>query len=603
LEGDGLTPTKIHCVTFHTTKGIYSTTDYDEMRRLFQGADRLVGHNIIRFDIPVVERILGIKVKAQLVDTLALSWYLQPKRNRHGLESYGEDFNIPKPVVDDWSDQPIEVYVHRCEEDVRINTHLWNAQWKKLCKIYESEKEVWRFVDYLSSKMYQTRLQEESGWKIDIEFTKEQLEKLEKLQEEKTKRLEEIMPRIPVMVKKTKPKVLTKKDGTPSAHGQAWTNLLQEKNLPADTEEVEVLKGYDPPNPNSPVQVKQWLFSLGWVPTEFKHKDGREIPQINLPNGKGICPGIKRLYEKHPELEVIEGLSVLNHRIPILRGFLETNENGYVKAQVQGLTNTLRFQHSHPCVNLPRSDRPFAEGIRGALTAPEGYELCGADMSSLEDRLKQHFIFPLDPKYVESLNKEGYDPHLDLAMMAGMLTQQQVDDYKSKKDLSTKPIRDIAKNGNYACQYGAYPPRLSITCGISIEKAQELFDGYWKLNWSIQEVAKRQRVKTLEDGDMWLFNPLSGFWYSLRKDNDRFSTLIQGTASYVFDLWVNRILRHRPQLTAQFHDEIVLTVKEGYREEIEKFLRKCIKETNDELKLNRQLDIGVQFGDRYAGIH
>ena len=572
------------------------------MRSAFQKADTLVGHNIIRFDVPVLERLLGIKIKAKLVDTLALSWYLQPKRPRHGLQSYGEDFGIKKPEVEDWSSQDLEVYVHRCEEDVRINSHLWNAQYAKLAKIYESKQELWRFLDYLSDKMHQTRLQEQSGWKIDIEFTKESLDKLEKLQEEKALALEAIMPRIPVFVLKTKPKVLIKKNGTASAHGQAWTNLLQERKLPSDTESVEVLKGYDPPNPNSPPQIKNWLFSLGWQPTEFKHKDGREIPQINLPNGKGICPGIKRLYEKCPELEVIEGLSVLNHRIPILRGFLETQENGFVKAQVQGLTNTLRFQHSHPCVNLPRSDRPFAEGIRGALTAPEGYELCGADMSSLEDRLKQHFIYPLDPKYVRSLTTEGYDPHLDLAMMAGMLTSEQVDDYKSKKDLSTKPIRDIAKNGNYACQYGAYPPRLSITCGITIDKAQELFDGYWKLNWSIKEVAKQQKVKSV-DGDMWLYNPISGFWYSLRKDNDRFSTLIQGTASYVFDLWVNRVLSTRSQLTAQFHDEIVLCVKKGFREQIRTFLRDKLKDTNAELKLNRELDIGVQFGDRYSEIH
>jgi hypothetical protein len=572
------------------------------MRRLFLGADRLVGHNIIRFDVPVIERLLDIKIQAKLVDTLALSWYLQPKRNRHGLASYGEDFGIPKPEVEDWTSQDISVYVHRCEEDVRINTHLWNAQWRKLSKIYETEGEAWKFIEYLSTKMHQTRLQEQSGWKIDIEFTEESLAKLEKLQEEKVIALEAIMPRIPVMVKKTKPKVLLKKDGTPSAHGQAWTRLLNEQGLPEDTEETTVLKGYDPPNPNSPPQVKNWLFSLGWKPTEFKHKDGREIPQINLPNGKGICPGIKRLYVDYPELEVIEGLSVLNHRIPILKGFLETQVDGYVKAQVQGLTNTLRFQHSHPCVNLPRSNRPYAEGIRGALTAPEGYELCGADMSGLEDRLKQHFIYPLDPGYVMSLTRDDYDPHISLAMMAGMLTKEQGDAYLSGQDTSTKPIRDIAKNGNYACQYGAYPPRLSITCGISLDKAQELFDGYWKLNWSIKEVAKQQRVKTVDD-EMWLFNPISKFWYSLRKDNDRFSTLIQGTASYVFDLWVNRVLQHRPQLTAQFHDEIVLCVKEGYREDIEKFLRKCIKETNDELGLNRELDIGVQFGQKYASIH
>jgi hypothetical protein len=592
------------------------------MRSAFLKADRLIGHNIVRFDIPVIERLLDIKIKAQLVDTLALSWYLQPKRPRHGLASYGDDFHIPKPEVDDWSSQDISVYTHRCEEDVRINTHLWNAQYAKLLKIYESEAEIFRFTDYLTSKLHQINLQEQSGWKIDIEFTQESLAKLQKLQEEKVNALIEVMPRIPVLVKKSPPAKPLKKDGTLSAHGLAWQEACLNQGLPHDHNgEIKVLKGYDPPNPNAPQQIKDWLFSLGWKPTEYKHKDGREIPQINLPNQKGICPGIKRLYERHPEVESVEGLSVLNHRLGILTSLLETvDDKGYVKADIQGLTNTLRYKHKLPCVNLPRSDRPFAEGVRGSFIAPEGHELCGADMASLEDRLKQHYIFPLDPKYVESLNTQGYDPHIKLAIMAGMLDEEDGDLYVTTANLPKeeherigentkaaikriKPIRDIAKNGNYACQYGAYPPRLVITCGITPDKAKELFEGYWKLNWSIKEVAKQQRVKTLEDGSMWLWNPVSCFWYSLRKDNDRFSTLIQGTASYVFDLWVNKVLQGRQQLTAQFHDEIVLCVKKGYRESIEKYLNDSIAWTNQQLKLNRELGIGIQFGERYSSIH
>ncbi len=152
-------------------------------------------------------------------------------------------------------------------------------------------------------------------------------------------------------------------------------------------------------------------------------------------------------------------------------------------------------------------------------------------------------------------------------------------------------------------QYGAYPPRLVITCNISLEEAKEVFSAYWKLNWAIKETAARQKTKTLDDGSKWLWNPVSKYWYSLRKDNDRFSTLIQGTASYVFDLWVYKVLEHRQQLTASFHDEIVLCVKKGYREEIEKYLQKTIEDTNDILKLNRRLDIGIQFGPRYSDIH
>ena len=50
-------------------------------------------------------------------------------------------------------------------------------------------------------------------------------------------------------------------------------------------------------------------------------------------------------------------------------------------------------------------------------------------------------------------------------------------------------------------------------------------------------------------------------WYSLRFDKDRFSTLNQGTGAYCFDTWVKYILSKRPQLTGQFHDEVILEIK------------------------------------------
>lgn len=582
-----------------------TTTDYDVMRKIMLEADVLVGHNIIRFDIPVIERILDIKIPKEtiLVDTLALSWYLQPKRNRHNLDSYGDDFDIEKPKIDDWENLSIEEYKHRCEEDVRINTHLWNAQYSKLIRIYESEEEIWKFVKYLAFKMHCAQLQEKSGWKLDTEFTERSLTDLKKLREQKFQQLLEVMPRIPVIVKKSRPKVLNKKDGSLSKHGEGWYALLETRNLPPDTLEVDVVTGYEEPNPGSVPQVKDWLFSLGWKPITFKtNKKKKEVPQISLKEGKGLCPSVIKLFEAHPYLEALDGFTTLAHRISILEGFLETlDKNGFVQATVQGLTNTLRFQHAKPCVNLPRSNRPFAEAVRGSLIAPEGFELCGADMASLEDRLKQHFIYPLDPEYVESMNQKDFDPHLTLALMAGMMTEEEVAEYKSG-NTRLKPTRDIAKNGNYACQYGAYPPRLAITCDISLEKAKELFEGYWKLNWSIKAVAESQKVKEV-DGEKWLFNPVSKFWYSLRKDNDRFSTLIQGTASYVFDLWVSLVLMKRQQLTAQFHDEIILCVKTESRDSITEYLENTINRTNEILKLNRRLDIGIQYGDRYSEIH
>lgn len=102
---------------------------------------------------------------------------------------------------------------------------------------------------------------------------------------------------------------------------------------------------------------------------------------------------------------------------------------------------------------------------------------------------------------------------------------------------------------------------------------------------------------------MWLLNPINGFWYSLRTQKDIFSTLVQGTASYVFDLWVEEILKQREQITAQFHDEVVLEIDEGEEESCTYILRNAIKIVNEKVSLNRELDIDIQFGKRYSEIH
>ena len=126
----------------------------------------------------------------------------------------------------------------------------------------------------------------------------------------------------------------------------------------------------------------------------------------------------------------MEGLSILTHRISILNGCLgNIDEDGYIQARIQGLTNTLRFKHQ-VVVNLPGVDKPYGTDIRGCLIAPEGYELLGSDMCSLEDRTKQGFMKGYDPKYVEEMSAVDFDPHTGLAVFAGEITKEEEEFFK-----------------------------------------------------------------------------------------------------------------------------------------------------------------------------
>lgn len=139
-ESDGLAYecTKLHVMSWTTDgKEYQSTNNYNKMKGVLNSADLLVAHNSIRHDMVVFNRILGIPMDyTRWIDTLALSWYLFPERNRHGLAEWGGDLGVAKPKVDDWQNLSFEEYAHRCEEDCRINWMLWVKMKRRLGEIY-----------------------------------------------------------------------------------------------------------------------------------------------------------------------------------------------------------------------------------------------------------------------------------------------------------------------------------------------------------------------------------------------------------------------------------------------------------------------------------
>jgi hypothetical protein len=278
------------------------------------------------------------------------------------------------------------------------------------------------------------------------------------------------------LTKKIKPKITHKKDGTLSVAGTDWFALLKANKLPMNFNgDLQVITGYKDANPNSPPQVKAWLDSLGWKPTTFdykKDKEGneRKIPQVRK-NGE-LCSSVTRLIKKEPNVAVLEGLTIIQHRMGVFQAFIDNSyvkigdtfdvpQQAYVKSEVKGITNTLRFRHKKPIANMPKVGVAWGEEIRGCLiatstscsctlveqdeTCPIGYPsllcdkcngkgvigevFCGTDLSSLESTTKRHYMFSHDPEYVEEMSKEGFDEHLNLAVFAGAISQDELDFY------------------------------------------------------------------------------------------------------------------------------------------------------------------------------
>lgn len=456
----------------------------------------VIAHNGICYDIPLVEKILGIDLTdLMVIDTLALSWYLNVFRKKHGLDSFFEDYGIKKPEITDWEGLTYEEYAHRCEEDCEINLALWNDLKQRLIEIYTMSKrymdagavggkrvpgetmyidsmihkyEVDDYVDwcltFLMFKMDNVRLKEKTGWLLDEKAAIELLDELETEIDKAKSGLEAVMPPVPKYGKRVKPKNPTKNDGSLSVAGKKWLEvqkLLKEDAVdehgnpmvvPQEDGDIKVIIKYEPPNADSPVQVKKFLFSHGWEPETFEYKKDKEamqlwadsgfkkelkpvprkIPQINKEIGgvKELCPSVEKLADKVPEVMNLARYGLLGHRKGIVAGFLKNmDENGRIPASTKGFTNTLREAHTI-IANLPGVDKLYGARIRGLLIAEPGNICLGSDLSSLEDRTKHHFMIPYDPEYVKTMMEDDYDPHLNTAVAAGLLTNDEMEFYK-----------------------------------------------------------------------------------------------------------------------------------------------------------------------------
>ena len=132
IETDGLDPSKIWCLSVldvdTKTQMSYGPTELEEGLSILKQADKLIGHNIIGFDIPVINNLTGIDLSSKkIVDTLVLSRLFNPVREgNHGLERWGYALGSPKIEFEEYSRYSEEMLKY-CEQDVYLNYQVYEA--------------------------------------------------------------------------------------------------------------------------------------------------------------------------------------------------------------------------------------------------------------------------------------------------------------------------------------------------------------------------------------------------------------------------------------------------------------------------------------------
>jgi len=635
IEADNLLDkvSKIHCLSYQIIEGksgtLVSYKDISEF--VLQDDITLIGHNAICYDIPALEKVLGIVITATVVDTLALSWYLFARRDKHGLETWGVDIGVPKVKIDpaEWAgpmpgetqQEFIDKMSHRCTEDVSINTKIYLGFISYLDKLYPQGYK--HLMKMLTFKMNCLKNYETNGITFNSRLAEESKYKVEYLIEEKITEIKKYLPKV---VLKTRPKKTVKKDGTLSATGIKWRDELRLRRLPINS--VSILEDG---NPGAPGQLKVWITTLGWKPKTFKpstskkpEDEGKMIPQLSLPFGGGICPSVKDLYVVEPSLVLIEGLFMLKHRMGLFKSFLEKEIDGKLHMGASSFTNTMRWQHRAPLVNIPSVYKAWGKELRGCLTVPnEEYVMFGADISGLEDNTKYHYMYYFDPEYVKTMLKPGFDGHLDIAIFARLLGEHEVQIYKDfsslsdeDKKASTKEdkdefsrinkIRSNAKTVNFGGLYGIGAPKLAENLKIPLKEAKNLHKAYWERNKAVKQIEKKFVFKTIIS-QTWIYNPVSTMWVFLKNKKDIFSTLNQNTGSFVFSLWLkysmDMLKEYNIVIPFEYHDELLGVCKVEQKEIVKEVLQLAMDKTNKALKLNVTIKFDVEFGKNYSECH
>ena len=504
IEADGLDPTQVWCVCakYLGTDAVSSFTDAATFKAFIKDADEMIGHNILGYDVPVLERLWDIDFSDKtLTDTLVLSRLSEPsKKGGHSLKKWGEFLEFPKGDYDDWSRLTPEM-IEYCKQDVMVTESVYGTVLIDLKGFSDEcialEHTVFGIVNQ----------QQINGWLInEQEATLLHTELCERKQGLVDKVLETFKP-LPTFVKLTQLKNPMLKDGRPS---KAYARQMARGAHFNDKREWGCIE-HPEFNLASRPQIVRYLQHFGWTPTEFTDKGNAIVDESVL---KGI--------DDIPECVMIAEYFLISKREAMLRNILgkigdDTRVHGYINTN--GAV-TGRMTHSDPnMAQIPAAKKDkegnllwgieggYGADFRNVFQAKKGYVIVGCDASGLELRMLAHYM-----------NDEGYtneilhgDIHTANQMAAGLQSRNQ------------------AKTFIYAFLYGAGDAKVGSIIGGGARDGKRLKTKFLNntpplrdLRERVGKASKRGYVKGLDGRKIWI-----------RSEHAALNSLLQGAGAIV----------------------------------------------------------------------
>jgi len=570
IETDDVKATKVHCIVAQNPESgeifKFPPNKLEEGYQFLTTADRLIGHNIIGFDIPMVHKFSDVDLSdKEVIDTLVLSRLFNPTRDGgHALESWGYKLGYPKIEFSDYQNYSTEMLDY-CVRDVQLNT-LVLSELRKESKGFSKES-----IDLEQDVAKIIKGQELNGFKFDMHSAQillaELRERMQKIEDEVHTTFK------PKWVDTKQVTPYIKKDGNLSKRG--LTDDEYQRCL--DTEDYspfmrQTLQEF---NLGSRKQIGEYLIDFGWKPERF------------TPTGQPIVDEktLSEITHIH-EAKLIADFLLLQKRIAQVDSWVEAvQEDGRVHGFViPNGTITGRMTHRKPnMAQVPSVSSPYGKECRACWTVDEGNVLLGVDASGLEIRMLAHYMDDKD------FIKEILDGDIHTANQRAAKLES----------------RNQAKTFIYALMYGAGDEKLGKVVGGNTsdgKRAREHFfdnkPSFKSLRDRVQRAANKKYLKGLDGRKLYI-----------RNNHAALNTLLQGAGSIVMKKGLS-ILANRLELSmtpfkfvANIHDEWQIEVSECRANKVGTLAVESIIDAGNHFNLRCPLDGEFKIGRDWSETH
>jgi DNA polymerase-1 len=565
IETDGLQPTIIWviCAIKDGKEVTIEMPTKDAMEQLLEGVTEVIGHNIIAYDIPAVEKLLGVSFNnIKITDTLVLSRLYNPSlEGGHSLGKWGERLKFPKGDYNDWTTLTPEM-VGYCQQDCRVTERLYQVLIEKLAQFGDES------IDLEHSVQNSIVKQIDNGWLLDQRRAFDLLAELQEKQNELEDMVRQVFIPLPTFLKVVKPKY--KKDGNLSSVGLKFLGDLW-VHVVGDFSRVD----FPEFNLGSRKQIGRYLQYFGWKPDKFTETGQPIVDEKVLENVTDI-----------PEAQLIANYLLVQKRIAQVQSWVDAVEaDGRVHGQVNAIgAVTGRMTHSSPnMAQVPAVYSPYGKECRSCWVVPEGYKLVGVDASGLELRMLAHYMG--DEEYTnEILNGDIHTANQNAAGLSS---------------------RDQAKTFIYAFLYGAGDAKIGSIVGGSNTVGKRLKEKFLENTPALAEL--RDRVGTA--AARGYLRGLDGRRLWIRSEHAALNTLLQAAGAVVMkkalvifeDFAKQWKLDYR--MVGNIHDEVQMEVLDKDAENAGYLMVESIKAAGVAFDMRCPLDGEYKVGLSWADTH